>query len=80
MNLFVIKGANTLIHAAPYPVHAPVDQMLEVKNAILVEGPTTDFALWQDMAWYFMVDPARAALMQRPGADLSHSKIMVLLE
>lgn len=80
MNLFVIKGANTLIHAAPYPVHAPVDQLLTVRNAILVEGPTTDFALWQDVAWYFTVDASRAALMQRPGVDLSNSKIMVLLE
>lgn len=79
-SLLVIAGSNTLIHSAPFVVHAPVDQVSRIKSAILVEGATTDFHLWQDVSWYFMVDVARSCICQRPGVDLTNSRILVLLE
>jgi DNA-binding transcriptional regulator/RsmH inhibitor MraZ len=78
-NLLVIKGVNTSIGAA-VAIHAPMDCNAKVKNAILVEGPKAHFELWQDVTWYFMIDPVRSALFQRTGADLEGSKILVLIE
>jgi hypothetical protein len=79
MKLITVKAQNTTNHGNPFLIFAPVDMNLSVKSALLVEGPTLVFELWQDVSYYFFIDPATSALYQRPGADLLGARILVLL-
>ena len=79
MKLITVKAQDTSAHSNPFLIFAPVDMNLNVKSALIVEGPTSVFELWQDVSYYFFVDPAKSALYQRPGANLAGAKILVLL-
>lgn len=77
--IITVKGVDTSRTPNPIPIHAPVDKALKVTDAILVSGDNETFGLWQDVAWYFTVDPLASALFQKPGANLQGSMIMVML-
>lgn len=80
VRMVTVKGVDTSRGPNPVAVYAPMDKGMVVRDAIILQSPPPTHELWQDVAWYFKVDPKASAVMQQPGIDLTDTHILLLLE
>lgn len=78
--LITVRGVDTSRGPNPVAVYAPIDKAAVVQSAMLVLGSIDPFELWQDVTWYYRVDPKASAIMQHPGANLSGATILLLVD